>query len=225
MKTLKYIFFILIVVFFYSCKNKNEIEEKGLPKKVEVKKDIKTFLPKPHKEKVKNIGENIKDYIPQDYAVLYTVTGNLNLDNYVDIIVVLKKIGEENTSDVIDNPEKRPLLILIGQDNNKYKLVERNDNTVYCIDCGGVMGDPFMGAVIKNGYFSVEHYGGSAWRWTRVITYKYSKEDNNWFLHKDGSESFHVNEPELVEKTIETTKDFGKVLFKDFDIYAEDKNY
>lgn len=224
MNKLKLVFYILIVVFFFSCNKKNETEKKVNSNKVEIKKDTATkkFLPESHKEEVNNIGENIKNFIPENYAVLDTVSGNLNLDNFVDMIVVLKKIGEEKTSDVINNPEKRPLLILIGEAKNKFKLAERNDNTVYCIDCGGIMGDPFMEIVIKNGYFSVEHYGGSAWRWTRVITYKYSKEENNWFLHKDGGESFHATEPEKVEKSIKTIKDFGKVLFKDFDIYEDD---
>lgn len=225
MNKLKSIFFILNVVFFFSCNKKNETDKKVNLTKVEIEKDSETekLLPQSYKEGVKNIGENIKNFVPENYAILDSVSGNLNLDNFVDMIVVLKKIGEEKTSDVIENPEKRPLLILIGKANNKFKLAERNDNTVYCIDCGGIMGDPFTEIVIKNGYFSVEHYGGSAWRWTRVITYKYSKVENNWFLHKDGSENFHATEPEKVEKIIKTTKDFGKVLFKDFDIYADDE--
>ena len=83
------------------------------------------------------------------------------------------------------------------------------------------MGDPFMGIKIKNGYFSVEHYGGSSWRWTRIITYKYSKQDKEWFLHKDGSESFHASEPQKVETKIKTTKDFGQIKFEEFDIYDD----
>jgi len=225
MNKLKIISAFLILVFFYSCDKKTEkenIERKPISDQIEIKDSTKKFLPQSHKEEVKNLAENIKSFVPVNYAVLDTVSGNLNLDNYNDMILVLKKIGEEKTSDVVDNPEKRPLLILIGESNNKYKLIERNENTVYCIDCGGIMGDPFMGVVIKNGYFSVEHYGGSAWRWSRVITYKYSKEENNWFLHKDGGESFHASEPEKVETKVETTKDFGKILFRDFNIYAED---
>ena len=54
--------------------------------------------------------------------VLDTVSGNLNLDNYNDMILVLKKIEEEKSSDVAENAEKRPLLILIGEPNNKYIL-------------------------------------------------------------------------------------------------------
>jgi len=155
-------------------------------------------------------------FIPKNYSILDSVTGDLNLDKINDYILVLKKNGENDTT-------RRPLLILIRDKNNKLKLVRRNDNTVYCIDCGGIMGDPFMGITLKNGYFSVEHYGGSAWRWTRIVTYKYFRQDNEWFLHKDGTESFHVSEPEKVERTIKTKKDFGKVTFEQFDIYKDDE--
>lgn len=225
MKNLKSIFTIAMLALLVSCNKKNtpqNIEQNSISDDVITKDTVKKFLPESYKEEVKILPENIKSFIPENYAVLDTVSGNLNLDNYNDQIIVLKKIGEEKTSDVVDNPEKRPLLILIGEPNNKYKLATRNDNTVYCIDCGGIMGDPFMGVVIKNGYFSVEHYGGSAWRWSRIITYKYSKEENNWFLHKDGNESFHASDPEKIETTVKTTKDFGKILFKDFNIYADE---
>jgi len=173
------------------------------------------------KQVVDNLTSELLEFLPTNYSVLDTVSGDLNLDGINDYILVLKKNGEDTLSNVIDNPEKRPLLILLRDKNNKLKLVRRNDNTVYCIDCGGMMGDPFMGITIKNGYFSVEHYGGSAWRWTRIITYKYSKQDNEWFLHKDGSESFHASEPEKVESNIKTIKDFGNVKFEEFDIYKE----
>ncbi len=222
MKGLKTISTLLILMLIYSCNQKKEIEEKPISKEV-IKKDTdKKYLPESFKEEVKNLPEDLLNFVPENYSVLDTVSGNLNLDNYRDMILVLKKNGEEKTSDVVDNPEKRPLLLLIGEPNNRYKLKARNDKTVYCIDCGGIMGDPYMGIVIKNGYFSVEHYGGSAWRWTRIITYKYSKEENNWYLHKDGSESFNANEPEKVESTIKTIKDFGKISFESFDIYNEE---
>jgi hypothetical protein len=95
-----------------------------------IKKDsVNKYIPKDHNEEIGNISRNIDPFIPPDYVVLDTVSGDLNLDNYNDLILVLKKANEEKTSDVIDNPEKRPLLILIGEPNNKYKLVERNDNT------------------------------------------------------------------------------------------------
>ena len=178
---------------------------------------------KEFRENVKKPSDNqISKFIPNDYAVLDSVSGDLNLDNYSDLILILKKLDEEKTSNVIENPAKRPLLILIGKDNGGYELVAKSNTTVYCFDCGGMMGDPYQGVTIKNGYFSVEHYGGSAWRWSRIITYKYSKADNHWFLHRDGGESFHASEPEKSESNMRTKKDFGKVKFEDFDIF-EDK--
>lgn len=164
---------------------------------------------------------NLKNFVLKGYEVLDITKGNLNLDTYPDAIMVLYKKGEKETSDVIDHPEKRPLLILTGQADKTYKLAARSDNAVYCVDCGGQMGDPFTGITIKNGYFSVEHYGGSSWRWTRIITFKYSSAEKNWFLHKDGGDSFHAAAPEEVKTKVKTVKSFGKVPFKNFDIYKD----
>ncbi len=174
------------------------------------------------KQEIDSSFSELSKFVPKNYSILDTISGDLNLDNINDYILVLNKNGEDTISDVIDNPERRPLMILLRDQFNKLRLEKRNDNTVYCINCGGMMGDPFSGISIKNGYFSVEHYGGSAWRWSRIITYKYSKRDKEWYLHKDGSESFHTTEPEKVESQIETIKDFGQVRFEDFYIYEKD---
>lgn len=160
-------------------------------------------------------------FIPEGYSVLDTSLGDLNLDQYRDLILVLKKKGEDTTSDAGEDPEKRPLLILLGIEANSFKLAARNDNAVYCFDCGGMMGDPFVNVVIREGYFSVEHYGGSAWRWTRTVTFKYSPSDTYWYLHKDGGDSFHAADAENITTEIRTEKDFGKIPFDKFDIYKE----
>jgi hypothetical protein len=168
-----------------------------------------------------NVPPNLKNFILKGYEVLDITKGDLNRDAYPDAIMVLFKKGERETSNVIDHPEKRPLLILIGQANKTYKMAARSDNAVYCVDCGGQMGDPFTGITIKNGYFSVEHYGGSGWRWTRIITFKYSPSEKTWFLHKDGGEHFHATSREEVKTPVKTVKDFGKVPFNKFDIYKD----
>lgn len=163
----------------------------------------------------------IEKFIPEGYTLLDSATCDLNLDPYPDILLVLKKRGEDSISNVVDYTVIRPLLILIGQADKQFKLAARNDNAVYCVNCGGMMGDPYMGVVIKKGYFSIEHYGGSAWRWTRIITFKYSTADKNWYLHKDGGDSYHTSDPDKVETKIRTTKEFGKIAFDKFDIYSD----
>jgi hypothetical protein len=153
---------------------------------------------------------NLKSFVSNGYSVLGLTKGDLNRDNYGDAIMVLYKKSEKQTSDVIDHPEKRPLLILVGQPDRSFKLANRNDNAVFCVDCGGQMGDPFTGVTVKKGYFSVEHYGGSGWRWTRIITFKYSPADKNWFLHKDGGERFHAITHEEVKSRLKQLRTSGK---------------
>jgi hypothetical protein len=163
----------------------------------------------------------VSSYVPKGYDVLNRTTGDLNLDQYPDLILVLNKPNEAETSDVVSHPEKRPLLIFIGGPDHSYTFAGRSDNAVYCIDCGGALGDPFEAVSIKHGYFSVEHFGGSAWRWTRIITFKYSTTEKNWFLYKDGNESFHTSAPNKITRKTYTVKNFGKVPFHHFDIYKE----
>ncbi|MDP4236427.1 MAG: hypothetical protein Q8919_08280, partial [Bacteroidota bacterium] len=165
------------------------------------------------------------------YSVLDWESGDLNKDGIQDAILILRKDGEDSTSDVIEHPEARPLLLLIRSSDGKLNLAARNDSTVYCINCGGMLGDPYTRIVIKKGYFTIEHYGGSSWRWTRDITYKYSTKDKCWYLHRDGTvrmkmnPSYNPNAEAMIKDgpdEIRTEKDFGKVRFENFSIYKED---
>lgn len=158
---------------------------------------------------------NLNDFIPAGYSLLHSATGDLNLDTYPDMLLVLKSEAED-TIESYDKQTPRPLIILLGQQDGTYKLGGRSDHVVLCGGCGGIYGDPYVGLTIKDGYFSAEHYGGSNWRWTRIITFKYNKDDSKWYLHKDGGDSYHISNPDKVETEVKTTKDFGKVLFQDY---------
>ncbi|MDO7875494.1 hypothetical protein Q5H93_12190 [Hymenobacter sp. ASUV-10] len=163
----------------------------------------------------------IRRALPAGYVVLEAERGDLNRDALPDWLVVLHRPDEQKTSDVIDHPTKRPLLLFVGGANGTFTLAARTDNAVYCVDCGGIMGDPFTGLAIKKGYFTVEHYGGSAQRWTRYVTFRYDAATRSWLLHRDGSEHFHALDPEHGTTTARTSKDFGRVPLQKFDIYKE----
>ncbi|TRX36952.1 hypothetical protein FNW52_06855 [Flavobacterium sp. ZT3R18] len=221
---------ILILTFLNSCSQK----EAKKPVPVAVKKTTKIVpvsLNSKKEEAIKRIAfnDNINDlakelnkFIHEGFTAISSTSGDLNKDHYLDYILVLKKNDEATVIHDDDSPSKRPLLILLGLADKTFTLAAKSENAVYCIDCGGMMGDPFVEVVIKNGYFTIEHYGGSAWRWTRNITFKYDAKENYWFLHKIISESFHAPDSENVATTMETKKDFGKVPFEKFDIYKED---
>jgi hypothetical protein len=142
-----------------------------------------------------------------NYVLRDSILGDLNTDSVLDLILLF-----DNTTP----SGSRPLLIYVGQTNNTFKLKARNDSVVLCSDCGGVFGDPYTAIVIKNGYFTVEHYGGSAWRWTSYTTFKFAPKDHNWYLHKDGGDRFHVSSPGQKESWLFTTKDFGLIPFENF---------
>ncbi|MFN7311843.1 MAG: hypothetical protein ACK5UI_00010 [Bacteroidota bacterium] len=167
----------------------------------------------------------LKPFIPKGYTFLYAQNGDLNLDGIADVLLVIEFNNQAVVNDSTEaemDQGTRPLLLLTRDSLNQLNLVMRNDNTVLCKECGGVWGDPFQGIAVKNGYFSVEHYGGSNWRWTSIITYKFNKQKGDWFLHKVGSESYSIFDPDKVETEIKTVNDFGVIKLEDYNIYTED---
>jgi hypothetical protein len=181
-------------------------------------------------EVIQNVHKNLKAFIPKGYEAIAMEKGNLNLDKFDDCIVVLRKKTEETTSNYNENkPDKRPLLLLLGQKDGNYKLAYKNNNAAYCIDCGGVFGDPFTGITIKNGYFSIEHGISGGHHWEQIITFKFNKAKNNWYLYKDHfinyimNPSSDPNDEALIADVdkLKTVKDFGEISFQQFNIYSE----
>ncbi|MCV9931582.1 hypothetical protein OIU80_04755 [Flavobacterium sp. LS1R47] len=184
-------------------------------------------------DSIDSLDQDLKAFVPKDYSVISIESGDLNLDEYTDAILVLRKTSEESTSNYAENkPDKRPMLLLIGQKDGTYKLAYKNNNAIYCIDCGGLFGDPFTGITIKNGYFSIEHGVSGGHHWEHVITFKYNKSKNNWFLYKDNYINYKFNDSadENAEalvidyEKLKTVKDFGEISFEKFNIY-NDKGY
>lgn len=233
--------FIYIISFFLfiSCGEKIEKESNSNPHEgveqdinTNIKKDSNLNEPKPfddtvsndddtiestefgfiaRKESVKNLSDNLSQFITKGFEAYDTAYGDINLDGKVDLIMILK-----NKKENIDPELARPLLLLTKNNDESYSLAKRNDNVVLKIQEGGVFGDPYDGITIKNGYFSIEHYGGSSWRWTKIITFKYDKEKKDWFLHKDGGVSYHTSNPDEIEEDVKTKKDFGIIKFEEY---------
>lgn len=200
--------FFLVVI---ACQNSPE----QTPKKI---KDNTTTAVK----STTNKAEELNAFVLPKHEILDSKRGDLNNDGREDVLLILKAIDEHETSD-IDNPSPRPLLLLTRQADHSLVLAKRNDHSVLCVNCGGVMGDPYSNIVIKGNYFSIEHMGGSSDRWTKIVTYKYEEEEKDWLLHKDGGESFSSIDPDQVKTvSVKGTKDFGKVKLIDYNIYTSD---
>ena len=162
-----YHFILFLSLFLFACKG-----EKPSPNPKEQNKEADTAIkvkpPTPPLVESLDTLKELQTLTLAGYEILGHRYGDLNKDEWTtDLILVLKKSDETETSD-IDNPTLRPLLVFCRQADGSLKQMARNDQTVLCVNCGGIFGDPFSGIAIKNGFFSVEHYGGSNWRWTKI---------------------------------------------------------
>jgi hypothetical protein len=162
-----------------------------------------------------NSSKKFSNFIPHGYSILDTASGDLDKDGFRDMVLILKVNDESKSGDTT-----RPLLLLSGDGKGSYRLLARNDSVVLCKECGGAFGDPYQGLTVKNGYFSIEHYGGSSWKWTRIITFKYDTLSKQFKLHRDAGVSFHASDPNKTTTTLTNKQDFGKLSFSR---YSNDK--
>jgi hypothetical protein len=142
---------------------------------------------------------------------------DLKGDGQEDFILVLEK--EKPARDADDFPVgQRPLLILLRGSDGKLTLAKRNERVVMCSQCGGVFGDPFEGVIAGRSTFSVEHYGGSSWRWKYSYKFNYSRIDKTWQLVKVEEINYHTSNPEKMTTKIYTPpRHFGKIDVANFD--------
>lgn len=209
--------FLLLFTFSIACQSKTKLGKEDSKLNASVNNQTSNAI---GSDTPLILHEEIMRYIPDSMEILDTSSGNLNLDAKDDLIVILKTKNEQDREDVYDNPN-RPLLIFIKLVDGRYQFKGQNNKLVKCIRCGGSMGDPFVDVVIKNGYFSVEHYGGSRERWMQTTTFKYNKAEQNWLLHRDAEEVIDVmsedsDEPKTISSTMKTAKDFGIIKFQDY---------
>lgn len=158
-------------------------------------------------------------FVPEGFKIFDQYDADLNQDGFNDKILVLANQSED-TINVGEDAPHRSLVILFGNESGFTKIVD-TDKVVYCKTCGGMMGDPYVRIAVKPPFFTVEHYGGSAWRWKEYLTFKFSKKSSTFLLHKKGHQFFHATLPDKIQTKIQTVKDFGIVKIQDFDIYKE----
>lgn len=153
----------------------------------------------------------VASFIPAGYSILDSAAGDINLDGNADAVIILRSNDESLHTDAT-----RPLLVLTSNASGAYRLYARNDSVLMCKGCGGVFGDPYAGITIKCNYFSIEHYGGSSWRWTRIITFVFDQKRKQLLLHKDAGDSWHTSDPGNITTTNFNREDVGKLQFSQY---------
>lgn len=122
-------------------------------------------------------GKTIFSFIPTDYLIRDSASGDLNRDGKVDYVFVLTHKNEDTFE--MDEEPKRILLVLLKL-NSSYKIGGKSLEALMCRHCGGMYGDPFSSLNITKGVLSIYHYGGSSWRWSEVR--KFRMQQNGMYL-------------------------------------------
>jgi hypothetical protein len=122
------------------------------------------------------IPAEIKSFIEKGAKAIALESADLNGDGTMDFILVTELVKPEARSDE-DNGDERALFIIVRDAGGKLTLSKRNDEVVYCKSCGGVFGDPFAGVEARRNGFTINNYGGSAWRWSESYRFNYSRID------------------------------------------------
>ena len=163
------------------------------------------------------IPAEVKPFIEKGAQAIAVESADLNGDGTMDFVLVTEPLKPEAKSDE-DNGDERTLSILTRDREGKLTLAKSNREVVYCKSCGGVFGDPFAGIEAKRNSFTVNNYGGSAWRWSESYQFNYSRIDKTWQLVRAESENYHTSDPNKVKTKIRTPKTFGKIDIADFKI-------
>lgn len=163
------------------------------------------------------IPDEVKSFIEQGTILISINSADLNGDGLSDYILVIEKQKKHDDDPDIEEGQ-RPLLIIIREANGTLKLRNRNDKVIYCESCGGRLGDPFESIEAGPETFTINHYGGSAWRWASKYKFNYSRRDNTWQLVRVEDITFHTSNPEkAITKIYTPPKHFGKIDINEFD--------
>jgi hypothetical protein len=162
------------------------------------------------------VPDEVKPFVEAGSRAIAVEKGDLNGDGRQDYVLVLEKSNPQMGDD--DFPvDQRPLLILTRGTDGKLSVAKRNDEIVMCSKCGGAFGDPFDGVRVGRNTFTVDHYGGSAWRWKYEYTFNYSRIDKTWQLVRVVELDYHTSNPNKMKTRRYTPRDFGKIDIADFD--------
>lgn len=146
-------------------------------------------------------------FIPESFVLKDTLQGDLNRDGRKDLLLLVEDEVQGN----------RILKLLLADEQGKYQEALANATAVYCKTCHDL--DTYQGIKVKDGEFSIEHFGGPEQRWARTTTFRYIPSVKDWYLTEDAL--VHSGPDQTVEAKILTPKDFGEVKLSEFNLYKE----
>jgi hypothetical protein len=157
----------------------------------------------------------------QGYRLESFTEGDINQDQRPDFIAIFQTSkAEDSTASEPRGVHFRRVALILNQGWPRLKLAATNDNVIDCSGCAHMaMYDAYQGTTITGPYFSFESTDGGCTRTMEVRTFRYSKAQKNWFLHKMGRDTMVCSDStqQGADHEERTTRDFGKIAFDKFE--------
>jgi hypothetical protein len=155
----------------------------------------------------------------QGYQLESFTEGDINQDQRPDFIAIFQTAKAEDSTATDRGFRYRRVALILNQGWPRLKLAATNDNVIDCIGCAHMaIFDAHRGITITGPYFSFESTDGGCTRTMEVRTFRYSKPQKNWFLHKVGRDTMVCSDTTGEYSHDEkTTRDFGKITFEKFE--------
>ena len=107
--------------------------------------------------------------LPQNYAIIDTVSGDLDKDGIKEMVVAYDtQIPTKDSSD--DIPRE---LVIYKKTSDTWVVWQKSNQALLGSEDGGMMGDPFNEIKIENGLLHISQSGGSSWKWGYTDKYRY----------------------------------------------------
>lgn len=111
--------------------------------------------------------------IPKNYSIVDSVSGDLDNDGVNELVVAY---DTKSTEEEIDEGIPRELIIY-KKENTRWNIWQRSMQALLGSRDGGMMGDPYGEMYIQKGVLSINHNGGSSWKWSVIDKYRYDGKD------------------------------------------------
>jgi hypothetical protein len=155
----------------------------------------------------------------EGYRLESFTTGDINEDRRPDFIAIFQEAEARDTTASDERGfRSRRVALILNQGWPRLKLAATNDNVIDCIGCAHMaIFDAYRGTTIKGPYFSFESTDGGCTRTMDVLTFRYSKQQKNWFLYKAGRDTRECSNDEGWYHEGKTRRDFGEIAFDKFE--------
>lgn len=137
---------------------------------------------------VRKAGPTAESFVPPGYLIIDKKEADFNDDGLTDVVMVIEQTVQDNAKAL--NDHSRPLIVLLQQGDQTYRISALAQNVVPCSACGGGhRGDAFSGLEVKKNTFFVLSESGSNLR--SDMKQQFRLHGNEWYLIGETSSSYY----------------------------------